>query len=515
MMQASTEQAELDREPRIDLATDVRILTSGQSNTIQASTQNISESGMFVVTEDVCSVNAELVCDVSLPNLNLPVRGRVVWVQTAPRPGMGIEFLDLNEADLTALREVVATQVADQPGQPVKVWMEALPQPIRAEAVQTGHGVLLRSELSFLKLASPVLVYPADADQQQSGESYSGVLEEVSLTMNSAGTAPVLLLHMHFTPQESVEPAGSVESVELVEPAEEDLSEIPVEVDSERFGEDRICKPVEPEPKVEVAAVAEPKVVLGDPELQGDEPSWELGLESDPCARSYWSLEGPEDVEVRPPRRRHPWLWSATLLMAGLAVASMAYTDLFPRARQKAMTWLAYAGLAEGSAAVEAPQAQAPQAQAPQVSASEVPAPTNDDLELTAPPAPAAKPPAVATVSGLGNYKIVTGAQGDKELVVLLKGSTKEGKSYRLGNPDGVAFNLPSARPQARYGSHRLDRSSAFRRVQIRPRSGGTQVRVLFWGNAPPYEVKVLPRQIRVTLLPDTRQAKGPSATAM
>jgi PilZ domain len=508
MMQASTEQIEhRDKGPRIDLAANVRILTSGQSNPIQASTQNISESGMFVVSEDVCSVNAELVCDVSLPNLNLPVRGRVVWVQTAPRPGMGIEFIDLNESDLTALRKVVATQGADQPGQQVKVWMEALPQPIRAEAVQTGQGVLLRSELSFLKLASPVLVYPADPNQQQSGKSYSGVLEEVSLTMNPEGNAPVLLLHMHFTPQEPVEP---VEPVELVEPAEEDLAEIPVEVDSERFGEDRICKPVEPE----VAAVAaEPKVVLGDvaAESCAKDNRWELGLETDSCARSYWSLEGPEDVEVRPPRRRHPWLWSAALLMAGLAVASMAYTDLFPRARQKALTWLAYAGLAQGAPAVSAP------AEASRVEAV-LPSPTNDDLELAkAPPAapPAPSTPAAVAVNGPGNYKIVTSAQGDKELVVLLKGSTKEGKSYRLGNPDGVAFNLPSAQPQARYGSHPLDRSSAFRRVQIRKRSGGTQVRVLFWGSAPPYEVKVLPRQIRVTLLPDTRQAAGPSATAM
>ena len=324
MMQASTEQIELRAKgSRIDLAADVRILTSGQSSTIQASTQNISESGMFVVTEDVCSVNAELVCDVSLPNLNLPVRGRVVWVQTAPRPGMGIEFLDLNASDLSALREVVAMQGADQPGQQVKVWMEALPQPIRAEAVQTGQGVLLRSELSFLKLASPVLVYPADAGQQQSGESYSGVLEEVSLTMNAEGNAPVLLLHMHFTPK------ASEASVELVEPAEEDLAEIPVEVDSERFGEDRICKPVEPELE---AVAAEPRVVLGDvaAESGAEDNRWELGLETDPCDRSYWSLEGPEDIEVHAPRRRHPWLWSAALLMAGLAVASMAYTDLFP-----------------------------------------------------------------------------------------------------------------------------------------------------------------------------------------
>ena len=553
-MQLSSSSDSSDRH-RIDLAANVRILSPGQPSTIWASTQNISEKGMFVVTSEVCSVDSELLCDVALPSLNLPVRGRVVWVHGGPRPGMGIEFLDLSEADLTALREAVASGSHEGSGQPVKIWMGALPQPIRAEAIRTAAGVLLRSELSFIKLGSPVLVYPAEA--QGKGETYSGVLEEVSLTMNPRSESPVLLLHMRLTPQ--ADPRAAAEAAADTEVEAPPASMVsPASPVVRRFGPDRICTPLRPavdeSEDLDLAVDLEPSCIVDEsllpevlPEEALSEPQWELKIDVDPCERSYWTLEGPPEQVTAVPRRRrgHGRLWFVALLMLGITVGSMAYTGLLPRAQERVLSWLAQAGLVEGAppaipatiptsasnessvipGAAGAPGADTESAAPAGPERPESEAVTNDDLEAPKLPAPASAVPAVQAGASSeqtpgdvkpGNFQIVTNAQGQKELVVLLRGSTRAATSYRLGQPDGVAFNLPEARPQVGFQVHRLDRDTAIRTISLRPREEGTQLRVLFWGSAPPYKVEVLLRQIRLTLLPEQKsavlEAQAPSA---
>lgn len=75
---------------------------------------NLSEGGMFIVTDRPAAAGTELALHFTLPGLSDPlsVRGQVAWVsgqETDPPAitGMGVCFLDLNPSEATAIRTLV------------------------------------------------------------------------------------------------------------------------------------------------------------------------------------------------------------------------------------------------------------------------------------------------------------------------------------------------------------------------------------------------------------------------
>lgn len=77
---------------------------------------NLSTGGVYIETPHVLAPETPLTLEFFLPNKTEPVRcaGRVAWVNRPEEmvkpdlpPGMGVQFLDLRLADLTAVREFV------------------------------------------------------------------------------------------------------------------------------------------------------------------------------------------------------------------------------------------------------------------------------------------------------------------------------------------------------------------------------------------------------------------------
>ena len=60
-------------------------------------------------------------------------------------PGAGIEFLDLEKRDLELLRQLVDPVEGER--QPVDVWFEGMPAPIRCQAAVVGEEVRLATRL--------------------------------------------------------------------------------------------------------------------------------------------------------------------------------------------------------------------------------------------------------------------------------------------------------------------------------------------------------------------------------
>ena len=77
---------------------------------------NLSAGGVFIETAEALAVDTPLTLEFSFPDNPQPIhcRGRVAWVNrgeplVCPNlpPGLGVQFLDLNLADLHALRSFI------------------------------------------------------------------------------------------------------------------------------------------------------------------------------------------------------------------------------------------------------------------------------------------------------------------------------------------------------------------------------------------------------------------------
>lgn len=72
-------------------------------------TRNINEGGMFIETDEPCTVDELVTLQFQLPGGDEPVRvrGRVVWSDTGEAPGMGIEFEGLDAATRARINQLV------------------------------------------------------------------------------------------------------------------------------------------------------------------------------------------------------------------------------------------------------------------------------------------------------------------------------------------------------------------------------------------------------------------------
>ncbi len=188
---------ELRRQHRIVYQSKIFLKTAGRLDDVVARVQNLSPLGVFVTISaaDLPKPGSEVFCRFSLARQSRTVRGRVAWVREVSKkaplrsPGAGIEFLDMEKRDLDLLRKLVDPVEGER--QPVDVWFEGMPAPIRCQASVVGEEVRLATRLPFMRLHSPVRITFV---QQAEGTIREGTLDSVMLEPSDEEGIPHLRL---------------------------------------------------------------------------------------------------------------------------------------------------------------------------------------------------------------------------------------------------------------------------------------------------------------------------------
>ena len=115
MMQSSMADRKTNqrRHPRTPIDVPIAVQAKGarlQAH-IQFTTHDISEGGAFIVSDLLFEIGEELLLTFALPgSLGIRVSSKVVRVQRASgAAGMGIVFIDLTDANKTAIARLVAS----------------------------------------------------------------------------------------------------------------------------------------------------------------------------------------------------------------------------------------------------------------------------------------------------------------------------------------------------------------------------------------------------------------------
>ena len=108
-----THGAEKRTSKRIPVAVDVSMQTP--HNFYMGLTENLSEGGLFVATYDDLPLGTEVELQINLPNSpGIKTRGIVRWIRGFSEftedavPGVGLQMVDLSEADQQAIRSFLA-----------------------------------------------------------------------------------------------------------------------------------------------------------------------------------------------------------------------------------------------------------------------------------------------------------------------------------------------------------------------------------------------------------------------
>jgi hypothetical protein len=347
----------------------------------------------------------------------------------------------------------------------------------------------LRSQLSFLRLSSPVVVYPNTSAAVDPAQSTSGILQNVTLSADPEHKDPVLQLHLkiHDPGPERPESASRICSpVVAQDPAK------PVE-------------PIEAEEKTEKNEALDPH------------EGWEVDLSD--LDQSEWKLqsERPTLKIERRQKRRHPWLWLAALLMVGLTVASVLYTNLYQRAWDRFQAWLAAPpdlSSVENHIASLYPSEPSPSVQPGSMDPlvdppldQNKPEPDQDPPRLAQDPARSGSAPAMESKDPPRPKpedppdppQPGSAMPHRHSIEVALRGTTEGATSYKLADPNGIAVNLPKARARGNLGIRKVDQGP-IRSVWLRKREEGLQLRVMLKGDLLDYELKLSPDKVKVTL---------------
>jgi hypothetical protein len=158
--------------------------------------------GVFVTASatELPGAGEEVLCRFTLAREPRVLRGRVAWVRqvspTAPlrSPGVGIEFVGLGRKDTELLQQLVEPVDADR--QPVDVWFDGMPSPVRCQAAVVGQEVRLATRLPFMRLHSSVRI---SFVQQPGGDVREGTLDSVMLEPSDAEGVPHLRLSISTT----------------------------------------------------------------------------------------------------------------------------------------------------------------------------------------------------------------------------------------------------------------------------------------------------------------------------
>jgi len=158
---------------------------------VTAEIANVSEGGIFVVSQRLLPVSTDVTCAFAIEGSRRFITGRIAWTRPelpepfAEPPGMGIEFCDMRDGDASFLRTCVANRLRAQ--HPVKVWLPGQLEPAIAGAVLTAHGVVLRAELPAFQLGSEVLLSFVG-----NSEELVGKLQRVQVMVDHEHAVPTL-----------------------------------------------------------------------------------------------------------------------------------------------------------------------------------------------------------------------------------------------------------------------------------------------------------------------------------
>jgi uncharacterized protein (TIGR02266 family) len=96
---------------RADAELEVRVSLDSEHNFIMGRSENISEGGLFIATNEVRPLGSTAVIEVWLPGETKPVTatGEVRWVRPggALAAGIGFRFIELADDDVAAIRRFV------------------------------------------------------------------------------------------------------------------------------------------------------------------------------------------------------------------------------------------------------------------------------------------------------------------------------------------------------------------------------------------------------------------------
>lgn len=529
------------REPRVTLEQAVQVMPDDSQQTIWGRAANVSENGMFVTSSRLFGVGTEL--GVRLPlgegdEAFMRLRGRVVRIASGSRPGMGIAFEDLGAHEADILRRALHGEPMTGWVREAKVWFAGTSQPTRVQARLGPDGLRLYCDLGFLRLGVPATLFFPD----QQDRSYNGVLQAATLHVDPDDGVPRLELAMSVeeqpdpgqtwtywppppvtipdAPGESFDAAAPLVELAPVAGIEDARSGGGEELADDELSIETAFRPTEeifaltggraPQPDVEplravsgaiqARSLPEPCLPTGPsvqaPSLlanaeqrdeqrdEGDaypsaEPlaGWDL-LTLPAAEQSGWTMNADDVALPRQPRRRaRVWLWLLALCMAGLTVASMTYTNLWQRVGDRLLVAHAQpqpGALLPTAAVIRVP---VPPGVAPDAEDSSVePAPASP--RTTEPAEPAGK--AAGTEPSPETSPASPSLEPDTAtLIIPIEGSLAAARQYVLAKPDGVAVNLPHARPKVRFGDYQVQRGG-FRVVWVRKRpQGGLHVRVL------------------------------------
>jgi hypothetical protein len=538
-------------EPRVDFRETVRVIWPGEVSGVVARAVNLSPAGILVdaPTPTPCPVGSDVLCDVSLPRGQRLLRGRVAHRRVLPsaKVGMGIEFVDLSPREVAELRDVV--EESDQKSQPapqrVKVRFEGTEQIVRARAYPSVGGLRLATSLPFLKVDTAVDVTLAPGVEVGA----KGWVSSVALESGPDGV-PRLLIDVRIAERDGVgvgvgdgdgvgdndpwrdssaaltpvvepiipAPLGGPSPLEAVpehvwEAADHAVTaaltaadfqeEAPLEL-AEAVPSSAISSPTLPHiPHLETPI--SPSMILSgeltsDPPIDGpidvpiDGPiDIAIGIaiggpviEDPGAAPAFESADQTEIVSIeRPTIGRWRAIGGGMLAGAvGLAafVAAVALIRNAPP-RERAPSLAPPVVVTEKAAALPA-AATAPLPIVPSVAAAPIAAAPAAAAPVAAEAPTAAAPAAVAPLS---------------QFVVGLTGSIAGARRYPLGNPDGVAFNLPHATATMKVGTYRPD-VPGLRSVWVRALpGGGTHLRFHYTDARPAPHIELTRTGVRVT----------------
>jgi len=105
------EGKERRRHPRVKLRIEVNY--QRMDSYLHRFTENISEGGCFIETDEVLPPRTEVPLEFSFTNHPKPlvIKGEVVWVVEGTHSGMGIQYKEISPDAQKVLREIVQSRI--------------------------------------------------------------------------------------------------------------------------------------------------------------------------------------------------------------------------------------------------------------------------------------------------------------------------------------------------------------------------------------------------------------------
>jgi hypothetical protein len=179
---------EMRRQGRVPHRAKMRVTTSDDADGVIVRVENLSMLGVFVTGSDLPARGAAVACGFVVSGQPRTIPGRVAWQHS---DGAGIEFGRMADAETQLLQRIVSRRKVET--RPVALWFEGQTAAALCEGVVAGPDLEVTSDLSFLRLQSPVRLGLPAGDRV-------GTIESVAVTAAADGV-PELHVGVAFPPE--------------------------------------------------------------------------------------------------------------------------------------------------------------------------------------------------------------------------------------------------------------------------------------------------------------------------